>query len=387
MKKSLCIIYSSRKGGHKFPAEALSASINQHYGSLFKTDVINLLEHSESATRFDAIGRFGDLFLRSLWKAGYYQLERPHSFFSKVYRRTIRLGLTRSLSQRKMVQIIGKRPDLFLSIQPEINCIAPVLKGWFGIPIHTVIIDYSVHNLWIHSQISRYYVANSLIADKAVRFGVPRAKIRVTGIPVREGFLEVMSNSVQQQRQRLGLRQDLPTIAILGGFLGTMVDYYAVIQSIVQTGYPVQLLVVFGKNEAARRECQNLTNQAKGPIHSYGAISNMHDVMWAADLIVSKPGSVTMAEALALGKPLIVIDPKAGSAQEIVFANFLSSAGAGIRLSNGSKVGSVLVDLLSNHQKLKCMSERAKELGIRNRTAFKSIVQSIMEVLRLNAGA
>src|SRR5256886_9031488 len=47
-----------------------------------------------------------------------------------------------------------------------------------------VVTDYDVHAMWLCRTVDRYYVAIEEAAEYLARIGVPREKLRVTGIPI-----------------------------------------------------------------------------------------------------------------------------------------------------------------------------------------------------------
>jgi processive 1,2-diacylglycerol beta-glucosyltransferase len=86
----------------------------------------------------------------------------------------------------------------------------------------------------------------------------------------------------------------------------------------------------------------------------------MHELMAVADLLVTKPGGLTTSEALAMGKPLFILNPIPG--QEAANSDFLLQRGA------ASKVNSVddlpfQLDQLLGSKKLAAMARAAKALG------------------------
>jgi processive 1,2-diacylglycerol beta-glucosyltransferase len=84
------------------------------------------------------------------------------------------------------------------------------------------------------------------------------------------------------------------------------------------------MLVVTGRNEELRRK--PATQDRKHPMHLLGFSSNMHELMAAADLIITKPGGLTTSEVLALAKPLFILNPIPG--QEAANSDFLLEHGA-----------------------------------------------------------
>jgi len=124
-------------------------------------------------------------------------------------------------------------------------------------------------------------------------------------------------------RRRSGLRDDLPTILVLGGGFG-MGPVAGILESLDRVEREFQIVVVAGRNVALRRELAALDRHH--PTHVLGFVSNMHEIMSVADLIITKPGGLTTAEALALGKPLFILNPIPG--QEMANSDFLLERGA-----------------------------------------------------------
>ncbi len=379
MMKKIVLVYCSRKGGHKFPAESVGSYIESRYKKSIEATLVNLLDHIPSMSFLDRIGRWGDLKLPGLWRRGYSDLHEGASTYTDIYRRMVTLALANSDSRARIIKALGN-PDLILSLQPEVNCIASYLRRWFEVPIHTVVMDYSAHIGWIHEAISQYYVSNSHVMEQLTKWGVAQERIEVTGAPSQRGFDEVMRCSIEEQRRKLDIKEDIPTILVMSGFLGKMIDYVGIIKGISKINIPHQLLVVYGKNEAMYNICKDMKDE---DTHLYLNLPNIHPVMWASDIIISKPGGMVIADALALGKPMILIDPIAGSLQEIIFAELVSKQGVGLHLKDSSEVEDTLRDLLSNKDRLRDISKKAKELGLKNRNAARSIAKKIMHTVEI----
>ena len=84
----------------------------------------------------------------------------------------------------------------------------------------------------------------------------------------------------------------------------------------------------------------------KIPAKIFGFVNNIHELMDASDIVISKPGGLTASEVLAKAKPMIIIDPIPG--QEQRNCEYLLEAGAAVRLYEPEdapyKVQSILGD-------------------------------------------
>ena len=119
-----------------------------------------------------------------------------------------------------------------------------------------------------------------------------------------------------------------------------------------------QTLVVAGRNEKLRRDLA--CGDYRHPTRVLGFATNMHELMAVADLIVTKPGGLTTSEALAMGRPLFILNPIPG--QEAANSDFLLERGAAAKVNRIEDLP-FRVEQLIGSKKLKEMARAARELG------------------------
>jgi processive 1,2-diacylglycerol beta-glucosyltransferase len=101
-----------------------------------------------------------------------------------------------------------------------------------------------------------------------------------------------------------------------------------VYRSMVQLPRPAQLLFVCGKDEHLRQAVEHLAQRASMPMRVFGYVREIPQLMALSDLMVSKAGGVTTAEALAAELPMVIVNPIPGQEEEN--AAFLQAVGAAI---------------------------------------------------------
>ena len=358
--KNLWVVYSSRKGGHKYPTLSIVNYLKKYHNDKFDTVGINFLDYSPLASFFDSIGRFSDLKLKKMMKVGYSNLRANKKRMLSPYGGAIRLIFKLGGLRRNLLRSFGK-PDIILSIQPEVNTMASYLKEWFGVPIYSAIIDLVAHGLWVNKDIDGYFIPHADMKEELMNYGVEEENIVITGLPIREGFRNATKRDKVPLRKELGIDTDLPTVLMLGGLLGKMVDFIKVIESLSRVKVPHQLIGIFGKNDIDREKAEKMDYPYK--LYPKGQIENVYDWMWASDIVITKPGSVTIAEITSLGKPIIVITPLAGSLQETKFAELLQRKGIGKWVQTADEVGQCAENLLSNPKLMEEVSKNAKDFG------------------------
>jgi processive 1,2-diacylglycerol beta-glucosyltransferase len=100
----------------------------------------------------------------------------------------------------------------------------------------------------------------------------------------------------------------------------------------------------------------------------------MQELMAAADLILTKPGGLTTSEALALGKPLLILNPLPG--QEAANSDFLLEEGAAVKVNCVEDLPYKLATLLGS-KKITQMARTADALG--KSGAATSVCAAVLE--------
>lgn len=236
----------------------------------------------------------------------------------------------------------------------------------------SIVTDFEAHALWMEPAVDLYCVATDETRARLVARGAAPENVRVTGIPIAQKF----SSPVEAPavRKRLGLRDDLPTLLVLSGGFG-MGPVKQILGELHKLAVPVQIVVVCGRNEELRRELAVLDR--RHPTHVLGFVTNMHELMAVADLVITKPGGLTSSEALALGRPVFVLNPIPG--QEAANSDFLLEHGAGAKANRVEDLPFRLEKLLLS-PKLGEMARAARMLG--RPQAAAEVCREVIERLR-----
>lgn len=171
--------------------------------------------------------------------------------------------------------------------------------------------------------------------DSAARYFPPAAqnKIARTGIPLRKALFAPVAGA----REELGLDKDAPTILILGGSLGAKRINDVVLSALPDLVAFANIVHQTGPANAA--EVAKIArvilgdNPHKGRYHAFGYFNEqaMRQALSAADLVVTRAGSTSMAEISLAGKPAIVIPiPEAVSHDQRTNAYAYARTGAAL---------------------------------------------------------
>jgi 1,2-diacylglycerol 3-beta-galactosyltransferase len=200
----------------------------------------------------------------------------------------------------------AERPNLVVGVHSFVNHIpVRVLRRTTGdhIPFVTVITDMvAVHSAWCCPEVDYCLVPTQEARQRAIGFGMPQEQVEVVGQPVA---LEFAANLGEKSdvRRRLGLDHDRPGVLIVGGGDGVG-PLYETARAIATTVPNAQLMVVAGRNAELRQKLESTTWEI--PTRIDGFVENMPELMCASDLLVTKAGPGTLAEAFIAGLPVII---------------------------------------------------------------------------------
>jgi processive 1,2-diacylglycerol beta-glucosyltransferase len=205
------------------------------------------------------------------------------------------------------------------------------------------------------SCVDLYCVAAEETKARLVARGAKAENIVATGIPIAAKFSS--KPDVKAVRKQYGLRDDLGVMLVLSGGFG-MGPVAEILEELDKVPNKFQTVVVTGRNEELRRDLA--AQDRKHPTHILGFASNMHELMAISDLVITKPGGLTSSEALAMGKPLFILNPIPG--QEAANSDFLLERGAAGKVNRVEDLPYRIEQLLGS-KKLVQMAAAAKALG------------------------
>ncbi|HVE16882.1 MAG TPA: glycosyltransferase [Chthoniobacterales bacterium] len=189
-----------------------------------------------------------------------------------------------------------------------------------------VVTDYHFHAMWLARAFHHYFVSQEDDKIHMEVLGLPADRITVSGIPIDPAFSQPIDRAAVCARH--GLDPNRPILLVAGGALG-LSPAAAVVKRLRNMEIPFQAVVVCGRNEDLRVQVTDLLGEDTDRFKILGYTNEMRDLMGVATLLLSKPGGLTTAEALACGLPMVILDPVGG--QEERNADMLLENGAAIK--------------------------------------------------------
>jgi processive 1,2-diacylglycerol beta-glucosyltransferase len=301
--------------------------------------------------------------LPQLWSYLYAKTDRPSrdSLTGKLKRAAEKLN-TRKLN----AEIERLSPDVILCTHflPAELLSRQKAKGRALPPLWVQVTDFDVHALWVHPHVDRYCVANDEVAFRLADRGVPRGKITVTGIPVMPQFSAPLDRAICARE--LGLAPEKFTVLMMAGGAGVgSLDTLA--ERVLQLPERPQIVALAGRNAELLQRLQTLAKRHPGKLFPLGFTTTVERVMTAADLVVTKPGGLSVSECLAKQRPMLLISPIPG--QEERNADYLLESGAAIKAVDGATFVFKLAGLLAEPARLPAMSAAAARISRPNAAA------------------
>ena len=292
-------------GGHRAAATALEMSIRAQGlpWDVRLTNLQELLDELDILKKFTGV-RIQDCYnnmLRTGWTLGSTQLMRVLQVVIRgCHRSTVRL-LERHWKETQPGMVVSFVPHFNRALYESFHRAYPERPF---VTLLTDVADFPEH-FWIERDQHQYFVCGSKRAvEQAHELGHSDDRIfRASGMILHPRFYEAPVEDRIGERQRLGLRPDLPTGLILFGGHGSKV-ILEIAEQLDRSALELQLIVICGKNDKLAAALR--ARKFRFPIFVEGFTTRVNYYMRLADFFIGKPGPGSLSEALAMRLPVIV---------------------------------------------------------------------------------
>ena len=371
-KKRGLIVSASIGSGHHQAARAIAAELARRQDNLQIT-IADFMEDTDS-------------YLAAFMKEAYLKmLELSPNMYDLVYRVSQAplpgfkaQGLLARVLQGGMAQLVRRhRPDLIIATHPFPCGAAAYLRDSRRLraPLVGVITDFAVHRLWVYEHVDAYFVAAPEIKRELSALGVPARRIYASGIPVHPQF--TANAGGRGILGELSLAADQPLVLLMGGGLG-MGGIRQALASMDELKLPLQFVVLAGKNKELQEKLQEETKNLRHAVRVLGYTDRIPELMRAAAMLVTKPGALTVCEALVSETPLLLYEPIPG--QEWENAVFLTQRGVALWAKNRQELKDGVTTLLTRPEQVEKLRKEAEAL--RRPAAAAAVATAALALLR-----
>ena len=350
--RKFLIMTASIGSGHIRAAEAVEGELRRRFpGDDIQT--VDFMSHKTS--RFHG-------FLKSLYLRMLDFVPNLYDLFYKVSghgsRGIMAQGMFAWATYWAMRRILREyRPDVLICTHPFPEGAAALARrlGHGGFLLVAVLTDYSLHRIWIYPQVDLYFTATEAMGEGLVACGIPSEHVYATGIAVAEGILGTPPR--QRARENLGIGAEEKTVLLMGGGLG-LGSIEESLEELERVERPLCLLVVAGRNEELRKRVEAWGKRSRHKVRTWGYTDEVYLLMSAADLLITKPGALTMSEAFVLGLPMLLREPIPGPETEN--AVYASKHGTAAWVHHGESLADAVTQVLFDEERLAAMGESAR---------------------------
>ncbi|MBR2460077.1 MAG: glycosyltransferase [Clostridia bacterium] len=250
-------------------------------------------------------------------------------------------------------------PDVIISTHIFAAIPVEILKSKYNVRARSIgiVTDYTVHPYWEDVKTMDHIVLPTAdLGWQCEKKGLATDKQLAFGIPLREDFSKYTDKA--EARRRLGLLDDKPVIMVMGGSMG-FGDLCENVEQIDKVNKCFQVVVVCGANETAYKKISACKYRHK--VLALGYTNEIPLIMDASDCIVTKPGGITVSEALAKNLPLILTKPIPGHEERN--KSFLINSGVAMGVSEKASLQELVWLFFSDNDRRRCMTEAVKRMG------------------------
>jgi len=305
--RRLLFLIADTGGGHRAAAAAVESQMTASWPGELEITILDPFTSAKPRVIGGTAGLYGPITRHARWLwGGLYYSTNSRSAVALLERTVLR-----SVTSAVTAAIDRLDPECVVSFHPLLNHVSvrAVRSRNRRIPVITVITDLvDIHVAWECRDVDAVVVPSPGGLDHCRRAGIPASRCHDFGLAVDRRFTDLPGDAagIAAIRERLGLRTDSFVVLVCGGADGSggLVKHA---QAIAAGSFDVDVVVICGRNERARTALSGLTTRSGRPVRVLGYVDNMAEWMRACDVVVSKAGPGTIAEALCCGLPLLLV--------------------------------------------------------------------------------
>lgn len=347
-KRKFLFIIADSGGGHRATANAVKAEIESLIpdSCVFLMPAVDILNTPQRL-----FSRFIEESYNNAIKIGAYWME-PF-LFNSVFVMELPF-IFQYISLRNSQIIKSFEPEAVVAFVPatqEISYLAlKYLKKEKEIPLYTVITDIvSMRNNWIIKEQANSFVPTEQSKAFFENRGISSEKMVVSGLPVHPNFYKKIENK-DEIKVKYNVNKDIFTIMIIMGGNGSY-SIYTYCKLIENLNLPVQIIACCGKSKSLKEKIEIFSKNSKIPIYTFGFTKEIPELMQMSDLLITKPGSVSIAESITQNLPILIDASSYIMWQEKGNDEYIEKNNIGGAFRSKKELTEKLIDLVKNKEK------------------------------------
>ena len=365
--KKILVFYAMYGGGHLSAAKAIKEYIEKNYDDV-EIQMVDCIKYVNKTIDKLTTGAYKQFTKRApwLWKKIYYNSQK--GALSKISN-----GINKMMTKKLSKLFNEFKPDIVISAHPFSSQMTTILKknGITNCTLATVMTDFVPHEQWlINEEYADYiFVSNEKMKNKIVNeMNIDKDKIYVTGIPVSERFSETFNK--EKIYNELNLYKNMQTVLFFGGGqYGLGKEKTVAILKILAQKENLQIIAIAGKNPKMQKAFKEIVKEynKQNFIKVLSFTDKIPELMHISDLVITKPGGLTVSESLVSSLPILLINPIPGQEEEN--AEFLENSGCAKWIKKDSNAEDIINSVLDSGSKLNKMKENSIKLAKKDSTS------------------
>ncbi|WP_025026621.1 MGDG synthase family glycosyltransferase [Caldalkalibacillus mannanilyticus] len=276
-------------------------------------------------------------------KSYFWMLQYAPFLWKWIYTKTKKSSFIQShlFAFRLMNVVKQENPDIVLCTHPTCIPALAVLKkrGMFQFKLGVVVTDFDFHPTIISTFVDYFFVPHAKCKERLIHsYHIAEKKVYDFGIPLHPEFDVEMNKMAEKIPSRV------IQILVLGGSTG-----YGPMEKIIQAFSPFKdhyfLTVITGRNKELYTKLQAMKAENAQVL---GYVDDMKKWICYADIVITKPGGLTISETIACGTPFIMIDPIPG--HEEANMRYLEEQGLGVIAQDVEHLPNIVENLFYHSQ-------------------------------------
>lgn len=301
------IVYISDVSGHRQAAKAIKQVFKERYPS-FTIREENLFRHGNSFVRcsldslYYAIIKLAPWFWDLIW-------DSKEVYWLTYLLRNILYRMNYHRLYRKVIKPFN--PQVVVCTHSLSCAICSSIKQdkKMNYLLTAVPTDFYLNPYWFYKNVDMYFLPPGGSNLEDVKRKVPSCKLQISGIPISPEFSKPKDRNYLKKKWQV--KENLFTILIMGGGQG-LGAIKKIVLALKGSRFPLQVIVVTGTNRKLKKNLLRLGPELNFYFKVLSYVKEIDELMELSDLLITKPGGLTTAEALSKALPIVAVDSITG---------------------------------------------------------------------------
>jgi len=357
-RKKILITYATYGSGHKTVANYIYDYLLKH--SNYEIKIIDLMDY-ENIVGLISKKVFEQNFKSKLSSVVFsiiYELFDNKAATIPYKQATKAIFKNKKLSE----DIIEFNPDLLISTHFFGHIVLGMLnkKKLTNCKIISIITDYVSHEMWLKDEksLDAIIVSNDIVKNDLIEQNIDHKKIYSYGIPIKEDFSNIVN--AEKIKDKYKVNNNKKTFLFFAGGSAGSSFSYKYFKRLLEESFDINIIYVCGKNESLKRKAEKLVKKHQYEnVHIIGFSNEVNNLLSISDIVITKPGGLSITECLEFKKPMLLIPGNGGN--EIYNARFVCKNGYGLNCITARRLVKNVNKLLKRRTLLNSMNKKLEK--------------------------